>query len=119
MIEHKNVLLHDIIISIARSIVEANRILSEDEKQPTFISEFNVKTTFSATIDVERAREGFYLREKVPIAVAQAYKPAKFASIRHFTPQEMVLTDYKEELGVTIDAKIIAMPRTIIPDEGG
>lgn len=95
-------------------MVEANEILSQDD-YPTFISEFNVKVTFSAEIDVEQKPRKIAFRESVPVLTEKAYKPLMFSTYRSLSPQERVITGFKEELGLTIETRIIAVPKTISP----
>lgn len=96
-------------------MVEANRILSEDSKYPTIISDFNVKTTFSVTIELEEKRETVVKREGAPVILKQLHKPLKFSTLRLISPEERLITGFKEELGLTIETRIIPVPRTVTP----
>jgi hypothetical protein len=57
--------LSDVIVSVARSVVEANRVLSEGSTSPMGISEFRVKLNLTVGIDVPvkrrmRLSEAYY-----------------------------------------------------------
>lgn len=56
---------------MAKAMVEANYILSEDEKHPTMISDFWVKTTFSASLEIEKAKpKRIVKKDEVPVTHA-------------------------------------------------
>ncbi len=96
-------------------MVEANKILSEDPKQPTIISDFSIKTTFSATLEFEEQREKIVKREGAPVYLSVIHKPMKFASLRFIDPKERLITGFKEEFGITIETRIIPVPKTVMP----
>lgn len=104
---------------MAKAVMEANKILSEDEMYPTIISEFTVKTTLSASLEVEGYGENkaFEMYGNLPIAAKQRYKPIKLSSLRFLSPKERLITGYKEELGITIETRIVPLPRTVTPNE--
>ena len=104
--------LSSIIVSVANSVTEANKILNEGNEAPMGITEFTVKFQVHASLNVSTASSGLSLEKGgVPVLKKATLPVAQLRQFTTLTPKEKILSGYLQESDMTITAKIEPMPR--------
>lgn len=106
--------LSTVIVSVANSVSEANRILNEGSDVPMGVTEFSVTFKVHASLQVTEPRPvGVTLGEgRLPTVSTAALRP--MATLRNFmtlSPRERILSGFSQEADLTISAKIEPMPK--------
>jgi hypothetical protein len=113
MIQVPAVDLSDIIVSIARSVVEANKVLSEGTDTPMGITEFRVKYQIHASLSVpvgrQRDREAFAARTLYELA-----EPMRLRDYTTFSLREKILTAHKQSAELEISSLIQPLPKVAV-----
>ena len=110
MIQADVIDLSDIIVSIARSVVEANRVLREGTDSPMGITEFKVKYQVHASLSVP-----VYKKKHVGLLPARTLyelaEPMKLRNYTTFSLREKILTGYKQSADLEITSVIEPLPQ--------
>ena len=99
-------------MSVARAVVEANRILNEGSDTPMGITEFRSKFQVHASIHVARRQVprnlGLSTRSKYELAA-----PLKLRDVGALSIKERILTGYTQTADVEITSVIQPMPKVV------
>ncbi|MCL4251518.1 MAG: hypothetical protein KJ065_25425 [Anaerolineae bacterium] len=116
MEETQNIDLASVIVSVAKAVVEANRILSEDTEAPMGISEFTIQYQVHASLHISAAETYNKGLRQTETGVFKLEKPqiksAQLHNLTTLTPRERILTGYLRDADLTITTKMEPLPRT-------
>ena len=112
MVTVPSVEMSDIIVSIARSVVEANRILNEGRDTPMGITEFRIKYQIHASLGVSSAKQ--VNREMLPATrLYQLAKPMKLSNYTTLSLRERILTGDMVDANLEITSLIEPLPNVV------
>ncbi len=101
--------LSDVIVSVARSVVEANRVLSEGSTSPMGISEFRVKLNLTVGIDVPIKRK-MRLSEAYYQVLDSVVQPLRLRDVAVLGLRERLFTGALQSANLEITSTIERLP---------
>jgi hypothetical protein len=115
MEETRSLDLSSVLVSVASSVVEANRVLSEGLDTPMGITEFTIQYRMHASLYVRElaSREtGIRITETgFPVLEKPRIKSAQLHNLTVLTPKEKILTGYQQEADLIITTRMEPLPR--------
>lgn len=105
--------LSSLLVSIAKSVAEANEVLNEDGKTAMAISEFTIEFHLHAAFASESfaaENKGVRVNRGQPLYVPGSVRPLVLRRVAHLTPRERLLSRYTGTSDLTVISKIEAIP---------
>ena len=99
-------------MSVARAVVEANRILNEGSETPMGITEFSSKLQVHASIYVAKPK----VRRNLELSTTSKYElavPLKLRNFGNLSIKERILTGYTQTADLEITSVIQPMPKVV------
>jgi len=114
MEETESLDLSSVLVSVASSVVEANRILNEGLDTPMGITEFTIQYRMHASLYVREVKSdtiGLRIGESgLAVAEKRIIKAAQLRNLTVLTPKERILTGYAQEADLVITTKMEPLP---------